>query len=330
MLFVAGANLERRLSDTSWSLPALTKERRLADVRANLRALRRLEATSDVVMTFLPHDHFEAVFAGLHRRSPLIRAFRNPRHLRRDPFHLWSAQRCAGALAPFERLAARTARLIGGRPVASLAVPVEDRFHPGPDPQEARDRLGMDRETPVIGMVGKLAQERGFETLLDAAAQAGTSCRILAVGHGELQPTLEQQARDLGIADRTTWAGKRGDDLPLLLAAMDAVVFSAPGSDWGHRAISEAQGCGRPVITTPVAGVEDLVEHERTGLVAEDTRGIARAFDRLISDPDLGRRLEICASEASADRRFTAIGRKLAAFLEGFTGDHRRHNGGTT
>ena len=328
LLFVAGANLERRLNDSSWALPHLHKERSFADVRANLRILRRLAETSDVVMTFLPHDHVEAVIAGVPRSAPLIRAFRNPRHLRKDPFHKWAARRCAGALAPFKSLSTRTERLIGGRPTASFPVPVEDRFSPGPGPQEARDGLGLYPETPVIGMIGKLALGRGFETLLDAAARTRNRCRILAVGHGELQPSLERQAHDLGISDRITWAGKREHDLPLLLGAMDAVVFPAPGSDWGHRVISEAHACGRPVIASPIAGVEDLVRHERTGLVAEASEGIASAFDRLIDDPNLARGLAQKASEAAADRRFSTIGPKLAAFLEEFCSVDRFPGGG--
>ncbi len=322
LLFVAGDNLERRLTGLPWAVPDLVKERRPGDIRVNLSALRRLAEASDVVMTLLPHDHVEAVVAGVHQRVPLVRAFRNPRHLREDVFHRWVARRCSGALAPFESQLARTEQLIGGRPTASFPVPVEDRFKPGPEPREARRLLGMDRGTPVIGMVGKLARGRGFEMLLEAAARTRNRCRILAVGHGELQPSLERKTQDLKISDRVTWAGKREEDLPLLLGAMDAVVFAAPGSDWGHRAISEAQACARPVIAMSLAGVEDLVHHERNGLMAESPQGIASAFDRLIDDPNFARTLGYGASEASADRRFGEIGRRLATFLEEFSPIH--------
>lgn len=319
LLFVAGANLERRLIGMPWAIPDLVKERQPGDIRSNIGALRRLAEGSDVVMTFLPHDHIEALIAGAHRRAPLVRAFRNPRHLRKDLFHRWTAQRCSGALAPFESLLERTEQLVGGRPTTSLLVPVEDRFRPGPDPREARQLLGMDRVTPVIGMVGKLAHGRGFEILLDAAARTRNHCRILAVGHGEFQPSLERQSQDLGISDRVTWTGKREDDLPLLFGAMDAMVFAGAGSDWGHRAISEAQACECPVIARPLAGVKDLVLHERSGLITEDPQGIANAFDRLIDDPDFARTLRHGASEATADRRFSPVGRRLAAFLEEFS-----------
>lgn len=187
----------------------------------------------------------------------------------------------------------------------------------------------MDKETPVIGMVGKIARGRGFDVLLEAAARSQTRCRVLAVGHGELQPELEHFAREKNISDRIVWAGKRESDLPLLFAAMDAVVFAAPGSDWGHRAISEAQACGRPVIATAIPGIEDLLDHEITGLIAEDAKGIAAAFDRLVADPALERHLGQNASEATADRRFSTVGGNLADFLEGLTAVVRSPGRGT-
>ncbi len=316
LLFVGGANLQRRLADDEWAVAGLRKERRPADVRSNFAALRRLAADADLVMTFLPHDHFEAVAAGVDRRTPLVRAFRSPDHLRRDVFHRVLARRCRAALAPFEAVVERTRRLIGGGPVIAPTVPVEDRFRPGPPPSEARRRLGIEPGRPILGMVGKLAAKRGFENLLDAAAHARTDCTVLVVGHGELQPDLERRARRLGLENRIAWAGKREDDLPMLFAAMDAVLFAAPGSDWGHRAISEAQCCGRPVIARPIDGVEDLLSDGRTGVVADDVRTIAAAFDRLVDDPDRAREIGEAGRQAADRRRFPEIGRLLRQFLE--------------
>lgn len=328
LLFVTGANLERRLSDAPWAIPGLTKERRIADVKSNLRALRALAGISDIIITFLPHDHFEAVAAGVDRQIPFVRAFRNPRHLCQDPWHRWLARRCCAGIAPFEELTSQTQALINGRQVASILVPVEERFRPGPSRSDAKKQLGLDNDLPLMGMVGKVARGRGFEMLLEAAEQTRTRCRVLAVGHGEIQPELERRATDLGIADRVTWPGKREDDLPLVFAAMDAVIFAAPGSDWGHRVISEAQACGRPVITTAVPGVQDLLVHGESGLIAEDAKGIAQAFDLLVGSPDLVNRISKNSSEAVANRRFSTVGKRLSTFLEGIDAEFRSTGGG--
>jgi len=97
---------------------------------------------------------------------------------------------------------------------------------------------------------------------------------------------------------------------------MDIVVFAAPGSDWGHRAISEAQGCGRPVVAISYPGVENLVEDRITGrIVARDASALADTASALINDPEGARRLGDAAAIAAANRRFAPVGNRLALFL---------------
>ncbi len=316
LLFVGGANLERRLSDLDWAEPTLAKERRIGHIRRNLQTLRQLASTCDVVISHLPHDHFEAVAAGVHKRAKLVRAFRRPRHLRRDPWHRALAHRAAGALAPFAAAIPLTETLTD-RPVVTIPATVEKRFFPeGVDRWETRSALGIDDSRPILGMVGKLAQGRGFELLLDAAARTRSRWGVLVIGHGELQPELEQRAATLGLADRVTWAGKREKDLPNLLRAMDAVLFAAPGSDWGHRAITEAQACGRPVIATDWPGVSDLVEDNHTGtVVPRDPDAVAAAMDLIVADPGRADHIGAAAAACANDRRSKPIGERLARFL---------------
>ena len=61
------------------------------------------------------------------------------------------------------------------------------------------------------------------------------------------------------------WTGYQDERLPELWAAMDVALFAAPGSDHGHRAISEAQACARPVVARDIAGVADLIDDDLVG-----------------------------------------------------------------
>jgi 1,2-diacylglycerol 3-alpha-glucosyltransferase len=205
-------------------------------------------------------------------------------------------------------------RAFSGVPVASLPVPLEDRFRPG-NGSEWRDRLGISRHAPVIGSVGKLASGRGFGLMLDAVSMVSSAAHIIIVGHGELRARLEEQARHLGLADRIGWAGYQDEALPDLYAAMDVVFFCAPGSDWGHRSISEAQGCGRPVVAVSCPGVEDLMQQGITSrIVQRDASLLAEAADSLMADP---KAMDTSGSAASAvaDRRFKPSGDHFARFL---------------
>ena len=316
LLFVGGRNLERRLRGRRWAEPSLIKERSLAHFRSNVRAVAALAKECDIVICHLPHDHLLCVAAGVHRSIPLVRAFRNPRHLRRDPYHRFLDRRLAAALCSHSALENELRRFTAGLSIAVLPVPLEDRFKPA-DGSRWRNRLAIPSGARVIGAVGKLAEGRGFMLLLDAASRLEATAHLVVVGHGEDLPRLQKRAIDRGLESRVHWTGYQDEALPELYLAMDIVIFTAPGSDWGHRAISEAQGCGRPVVAVSYPGVEDLIEDGITGrIVDRDPAALASTVDFLITDSNVADRFGSAAAAAAADRRLAPVGRRLAQFLE--------------
>ena len=316
LLFVGGRNLERRLKDSPWAEPGLVKERSIAHFRSNLRTVAGLAAGCDVLICHLPYDHLLCVTAGAHRRAPLIRAFRNPRHIRPDPYHRYLDRRLTAALCSHSALGSDLRRATPSLPVAVLPVPLEDRFKPG-DGSRWRERLGIPSEAPVIGVVGKLAQGRGFGLLLDTAARLEVPAHVVVVGHGESLSQLKKRAVNYGLEARVHWTGYQDEALPNLYSTMDVFLFTAPGSDWGHRSITEAQGCGRPVVAISCSGVEDLVEDGVTGrIVDRNPAALASAIDYLIADSEVAHRFGKTAAKAANCRRLAPSGKHLAAFFD--------------
>jgi len=317
LLFVGGRNLERRLSGRPWAMPELVKERRPAHLRSNLRALTRLGKETEIVISFLPHDHLLCVAAGVHRRVPLIRAFRNPRHLRPDPYHRYLDHRLSGALLAHSAFEGALPPPVSRLALACLTVPLDDRFQLA-DGSEWRRRLGIPLDCPAIGAVGKLAKGRGFELLLEMTSRIEAPTQVVIVGHGELQSRLQGLASQLGLADRVHWTGYQDEALPEIYSAMDVFLFTAPGSDWGHRSISEAQGCGRPVVAASYPGVGDLVNDGVDGrIVDHDPDALAKAVSTLINQSETARRLGLAAANSVVERRMAPVGVRLARFLEG-------------
>lgn len=316
LLFVGGRNLERRLDGHPWATPGLAKERKPAQFRSNLRAVVSLAEACDVVICHLPHDHLLCVAAGIHRSTPLVRAFRNPRHLRHDPYHRFLDRRLSAALFAHTALESGVRRSTPGLPTAVLPVALEERFKPA-NGSLWRDRLGIPPEAPIIGAVGKLAKGRGFGLLFDAASRLTVPAHVVVVGHGELLPLLQKKAGELGMEGRVFWPGYQDEELPRLYSAMDVVLFPAPGSDWGHRAISEAQGCGRPVVAVSFPGVEGLIEDGVSGrIVDRHPIAVSEAVASLIADPEVAHRIGIASAAAVVDRRPAAVGDRLARFLD--------------
>lgn len=117
---------------------------------------------------------------------------------------------------------------------------------------EVRAELGLGPDDFVIGHVGRLDPQKNHAFLLEAAAEAfrrEPRARLLLVGEGPLRPTLERQARALGIADRVRFAGVRRDIPRVVLGAMDVFAFPSLFEGLGLAAV-EAQAAGLPVVVS--------------------------------------------------------------------------------
>jgi glycosyltransferase involved in cell wall biosynthesis len=111
-------------------------------------------------------------------------------------------------------------------------------------------------------VIGKVDKGRGFEAALETFARIRRdvmNAKLLIVGHGPLRPALEDLSRSLSIEADVIWAGYHEDDLAEHFRAADILLFTAQGSDEGHRAVLEAMACATVPATYPIPGVSSLL-----------------------------------------------------------------------
>jgi glycosyltransferase involved in cell wall biosynthesis len=191
-----------------------------------------------------------------------------------------------------------------------------------PPPQLSDEgRRALDREldlagAPVVAIVGRLAPVKAHHRFLETAALVARdvpSARFLVVGDGPLRAALEQQAQARGIADRVRFTGNRDDVRQLLSRA--TVMLMTSDSEGLSMAVIEALAGGVPVVSTPTAGMQELLG-EGGGVVVPgaDAPALAAQVSRLLASPELrlamgesGRRL--------VTERFSAQ-RMVADYLE--------------
>jgi glycosyltransferase involved in cell wall biosynthesis len=144
--------------------------------------------------------------------------------------------------------------------------------------------------------VGRLVAVKGQAVLLEAVADLrgrGMAVHLTLVGDGPSRGALERRAAELGLAEHVTFTGPLGDDrMPGFYAAAD--VFCLPTFAEGLPIVlMEAMATELPVVTTPVAGIPELVEDRVTGRIVApaDAEGLADALEELARDPKLARRL---------------------------------------
>jgi glycosyltransferase involved in cell wall biosynthesis len=148
------------------------------------------------------------------------------------------------------------------------------------------------RELPgrVIGAIGRIERQKGFDLLVRALAQIDEGS-LLIVGEGSERGAIEDLARSVGVAGRVLWAGW-SEDARSYLGSFD--VFVLPSRFEGFPlALLEAMLARSAVVATDVGSVAEAVLDGETGLLVppEDPAALARAIECLLVDAELRRRL---------------------------------------
>ncbi len=152
------------------------------------------------------------------------------------------------------------------------------------------------QQTPLVLGVGRLVEKKGFHVLLEACrllADRGVKMRCELIGDGAERPALEEQRERLRLADIVTLRGSLtteevGERLrKAYLVALPCVVARDGNVDALPTVLLEAMACGRPVVSTRLSGIPEIVEDGRTGrLVAPGSAvELADALAELLSDP---------------------------------------------
>jgi glycosyltransferase involved in cell wall biosynthesis len=200
-----------------------------------------------------------------------------------------------------QRMQAAGARRVGqavvpAPAVSLLAPPAPAAAIPAGDVSAETRAAGAVPRGPVVLAVGRLAAQKGFGTLIEAAARwrdLRPEPMLVIVGEGPLEAELKEQAAALGLT--VEFAGLR-TDVPSLLAT--AAVFVLP-SWWEGQpmVLQEALRAGVPIVATRVGGAPALVGEDAAVLVPPgDPERLADAVRAVLTDPALGARLRAAAA----------------------------------
>ena len=167
----------------------------------------------------------------------------------------------------------------------------------------------------VVGMVGRLRQEKGHAWLLDAIAEVVKvipDVVLLVVGDGPDRESLKQKAQNLVISGNVIWAGQKlPEEVYRLYAVMDVVVVPSLFEGFGLTA-AEAMAARLPVVASSVEGLNEIVEDSQTGylLPPSNSKVLAEALIKLLKNPELrekmGERGYRRVVESFGMERFTA------------------------
>ena len=170
------------------------------------------------------------------------------------------------------------------------------RFPPARSGDSAQDG-GSDNATVTILSVGRAVEKKGYECLLDALASLPRHLhwRFIHIGFGPLLPKLQSKANALGIGKQVTWMGAQSQKKVIEsyrnadLFVLANCVAEDGDMDGLPNVMMEAQCQGLACISTRLSAIPELVEDGVTGVLVppDESKPLAAAIERLISDPDL-------------------------------------------
>lgn len=223
----------------------------------------------------------------------------------------WSASAARRVIVDSAATARDLSDAYGTPPQRIAVIPLghHPRFRPLPPEEVARglERLGITR--PYLLFVGTLQPRKNLRRVLDAFERLvarGLPHRLVLVGQrGWLtDPLFAAIARpDAPARGRIQLTGYLpDDDLPLLYAGADALVFPSLYEGFGLPAL-EAMACGTPVLTSNTSSLPEVVGDAALTVNPLDTGAIARGLERLLADDSL--RAALRERGLARARRFT-------------------------
>lgn len=173
-----------------------------------------------------------------------------------------------GVIVPSEYLK----RMVAGWGVDEAKIRViynalpDDIATPEISQAEARARLNLPADQPIVLTVGRILPWKGVDHLAAALAQV-PHVRMVVAGDGPALADAQREAESAGVADRVTFLGRVSrKDMPLWMRAADYVALYSGYEGLSHTLL-ESLRAGTPVIASDKGGNPEVVRHGVNGLL---------------------------------------------------------------
>lgn len=153
---------------------------------------------------------------------------------------------------------------------------------------EIRDQLKL-RDKKVIGILGRLAVQKGHTFLIDAMVDvvlAMPDTVLIIIGDGPERERLKVQAEALGLSEHIRWLGSmHQEEAWSMFSVMDVFVMPSLFEGFGLTA-AEAMAAGLPVVGSQVDGLSEVIEDGVTGYLVspDDSQALAHSLIVLLNN----------------------------------------------
>ncbi|MBA4418038.1 MAG: hypothetical protein C0392_09035 [Syntrophus sp. (in: bacteria)] len=262
----------------------------------------------DIVHTNLSHDHFTALLSlAFSRKKPLILRSDHKRDgLDASPF-MSTAFRHTDGLVTYSRKIMdgdiERFRFPGER---TCVIPPGITPYTGPV-HDMKKELGIPPDERVIGMIGRLKPDRGFDVALKAfklLLERVDKVKLVIVGRSsQIEKSIKQPLAELGIEKDVILAGYRIEDYFDMISTFDLFVMMRAGSDGSARALREVMAMGKAAVVSDRGMLPELVEDGKSGFVAKnDAHDLAEKIEAILTNSERKSAFEKHARQTAVEK----------------------------
>jgi glycosyltransferase involved in cell wall biosynthesis len=261
----------------------------------DVREIRRFvdERSVDIVHAHLSHDHATAAMSLLFskKRPLLVRTDHKRDGLPHNQAMAYLMARTDGLVTYSEKLRQQDVEYYRFPVERSRKLPPGLKPHRGPV-KDIKESLGLQGEDRVIGVIGRLKKDRGYDVILKAFRKVRDRMehvKLVIVGRSsQIEESIKKPLGELGLEQDVILAGYRIEDYFSVIAAFDIFVMMRAGSDGTARALREVLGMGKPAIVSTHGMLPELVVDGQTGYAVDpDEVELADRMMRLLSDEEM-------------------------------------------
>lgn len=196
-----------------------------------------------------------------------------------------------------------------------------------------KQSLGLEKDTPVILSLGRVAKEKSIDVILRALPklfQKMPQARMVIVGDGPERENLEHLAKELDIAHKVLFIGAKPWTEIGKYYQIGTVFCSASVSETQGLTFAEAMAGGIPVVAKRDESIENIIENNKTGLLFETEEDLTEKLYMLLNTPALQKRLsnasiakmELLSVEAFAEHMEQLYENTIAVYHSDIVQEH--------
>ena len=135
---------------------------------------------------------------------------------------------------------------------------------------DIREEFNIGDDEIVVANVGRLSREKGQQYLIEAVdllSKKIDKFKVLIVGKGNMRPNLERKVKELELEEYIVFTGFR-TDVYSIMKQIDFLVHTSLWEGFGF-VIAEAMAVSKPVVSTNIGAIPELIREGETGYLAE-------------------------------------------------------------